>query len=75
MSTSPFAIDAVTADANRYHVSAGGGFRISNVHFSAAWRTAWHAEDYYFLGASSDAPSGQIEQRASALLLSAGLRM
>ena len=75
MSTSPFSIDAVTADANRYHVSVGGGFRISNVHFSAAWRTAWHAEDYFFLGASSDAPSGQIEQRASALLLSAGLRM
>ena len=75
MSTTPFAEGAVVSNANRTHVSLGGGYRIGNVHFSAAWRTAWHSEDYYFMGAFSDEPPGQLERRASSLLLSAGLRM
>ena len=75
MSTSPFASEAVAADANRYHVSVGGGYRIANVHFSATWRTAWHNEDYYFMGAFSPEPPGQLQRQASTLLLSAGLRL
>ena len=75
MSTSPFAGDAVVADANRFHVSVGGGMRVANVHFSAAWRTAWHQEDYYFMGAFSTDPPGQLNHRASTLMLSAGLRL
>lgn len=75
MSTSPFSGDAVAADANRYHVSVGGGYRIANVHFSAAWRTAWHSEDYYFMGAFSPEPPGQLQRQSSTLMLSAGLRL
>ena len=75
MSTSPFVGDAVVSEANRAHVSVGGGYRIGNVHFSAAWRTAWHSEDYYFMGAFSPEAPGQLQRRASSLLLSAGLRM
>ena len=75
MSTSPFVGDAVVSEANRAHVSVGGGYRIGNVHFSAAWRTAWHSEDCYFMGAFSPEAPGQLQRRASNLLLSAGLRM
>ena len=75
MATSPFVGDAVQSDANRYHVSVGGGYRIGNVHFGVAWRTAWHSEDYYFMGAFSPEPAGQLQRRASSLLLSAGLRL
>jgi len=75
MATSPFAGDAVAADASRYHASVGGGYRIGNVHLSAAWRTAWHSEDYYFMGAFSPEPPGQLQRRASTLLVSAGLRL
>jgi len=75
MSTSPFAGDAVAADANRYHVSVGGGYRIANVHFSAAWRTAWHQEDYYFMGANAPQSLGLLERRTSTLLVGAGLRL
>ncbi|MGB1384989.1 MAG: hypothetical protein ACPG66_05125 [Flavobacteriales bacterium] len=75
MATSPFAGDAVAADANRYHASVGGGYRIGNVHLSAAWRTAWHSEDYYFMGAFSPEPPGQLQRRASTFLVSAGLRL
>ena len=65
MSTSPFVGDAVVSEANRAHVSVGGGYRIGNVHFSAAWRTAWHSEDYYFMGAFSPEAPGQLQRRAS----------
>lgn len=75
MATSPFAGDAVAADASRYHASVGGGYRTGNVHLSAAWRTAWHSEDYYFMGAFSPEPPGQLQRRASTLLVSAGLRL
>ena len=75
MSTSPFVGGAVASNADRYHVSVGGGYRIGNVHFSAAWRTAWHSEDYHFMGAFSPEPAGQLQRQASTLLLSAGLRL
>ena len=56
MSTSPFVPEAVQSNANRYNASVGAGYRIANVHFSAAWRTAWHSEDFYFMGAFSPDP-------------------
>lgn len=75
MTTSPFAGDAVTANATRYHASVGAGYRVGNVHFSAAWRRAWHQEDYYFMGAFSDEAPGSLDRRASALVVGAGLRL
>lgn len=75
MTTSPFAGDAVTANATRYHASVGAGYRVGNVHFSAAWRRAWHQEDYYFMGAFSDEAPGTLDRRASALVVGAGLRL
>jgi hypothetical protein len=75
MTTSPFAGDAVTANATRYHASVGAGYRVGNVHFSAAWRRAWHQEDYYFMGAFSDEAPGTLDLRASALVVGAGLRL
>ena len=62
MPTSPFAGDAVVADANRFHVSVGGGMRVANVHFS---RMAYRGiRSYYFMGAfqptlRSIEPSGE----------------
>ena len=75
MTTSPFAGDAVYANATRYHASVGAGYRVGNVHFSAAWRRAWHQEDYYFMGAFSDEAPGTLDRRASALVVGAGLRL
>lgn len=75
MTTSPFAGDAVNANATRYHASVGAGYRVGNVHFSAAWRRAWHQEDYYFMGAFSDEAPGTLDRRASALVVGAGLRL
>ena len=75
MSTSPFAREAVQSNANRYSASIGGGYRIGNVHVSAAWRTAWHSEDFYFMGAFSPEPPGTLDRRSSALILGAGLRL
>ena len=75
MTTSPFAGDAVNANATRYHASVGAGYRVGNVHFSAAWRRAWHQEDYYFMGAFSDEVPGTLNRRASALVVGAGLRL
>ena len=75
MSTSPFVNEAVQANATRYHLGFGGGLRIGDVHFSATWRTAWHSEDFYFMGAFSQEPPGTLNRRSSALLLCAGLRL
>lgn len=75
MSTSPFVPEAVQSNANRYNASVGAGYRIANVHFSAAWRTAWHSEDFYFMGAFSPEPPGLLNRRSSALILGAGLRL
>lgn len=75
MSTSPFAREAVQSNANRYSASIGGGYRIGNVHVSAAWRTAWHSEDFYFMGAFSPEPPGTLDRRSSALIFGAGLRL
>lgn len=75
MSTSPYVTEAVVHDATRYHASIGGGYRIGNVHLSAAWRTAWHQEDYYFMGANAPQSLGLLERRTSTLLVGAGLRL
>lgn len=75
MATSPFQGDATVADATRYHASVGGGLRLGNVHVSAAWRTAWHQEDYHFMGALSSSAPGMLERRSSILVFGAGLRM
>lgn len=75
MSTSPFVTEAVQANATRYNLAFGGGYRIGNVHLSAAWRTAWHSEDFYFMGAFSPDPPGRLDRRASTLILCAGLRL
>jgi hypothetical protein len=75
MATSPFQGDAIVADATRFHASIGGGLRLGNVHVSAAWRTAWHQEDYYFMGALSSSAPGMLDRRSSILVFGAGLRM
>jgi hypothetical protein len=75
MSTSPYVSEAVVHDATRYHASFGGGYRVGNVHLSAAWRTAWHQEDYYFMGANAPQSLGLLERRTSTLLVGAGLRL
>lgn len=80
MTTSPYTLGAINADATRTHVSFGGGYRIGGVYFNVAWRTAWWAEDYYFMGSfdplSSEAlPPGELQRRNSALMVGAGIRL
>ena len=75
MATSPFRSGSVQANAKRFHASVGGGFRMGNLHLSIAWKTAWHSEDYYFMGVLSDASPGLLERQTNTLLLSAGLRI
>jgi hypothetical protein len=80
MTTSPYTLGAINADATRTYASLGAGYRIGGVYFNVAWRTAWWAEDYYFMGSfdpiSSEAlPAGELQRRNSALMVGAGIRL